>query len=103
MRSSKAENLAQLPQLAQPPYDACASVAQPVAQLTQPLTTTPKDEKKERMRKEMPAAAEIVDWLRAELGQRAADAIVRKGLQGRGGFWVRETGPDGVVREIGSR
>ncbi len=50
----------------------------------------------------MPATAEIVDWLRAELGQAAADAIVRKAMQGRGGFWARETGPDGVTREFGS-
>jgi hypothetical protein len=51
----------------------------------------------------MPITASIVDWLRAELGQPAADAIVRKGMRGRGGFWAREVGPDGITREFGSR
>ncbi len=61
------------------------------------------DGSKVGLRESMPATAEIVDWLRAELGQPRADAIVRKGMQGRGGFWALETGPDGVAREIGSR
>ena len=47
--------------------------------------------------------AEDVDELRQALGTAKADAIVRKGMQGRGGFWVREECPDGVVRETGSR
>ena len=51
----------------------------------------------------MPFAAEVVDWLRLQVGRQAADAIVRRGMRGQGGFYVRETGPDGVVREFGSR
>ena len=59
--------------------------------------------KTDEMRRLMPETAKVVDWLREQLGKEAADAIVRKGMQGRGGFWMRETGPDGVVREFGSR
>ena len=60
-------------------------------------------EEKKGLRELMPWTAGIVDALRRELGEQAADAIVRKGMQGKGGFWTRETGPDGVVREFGSR
>lgn len=55
------------------------------------------------LRELMPGTAEIVDWLRRELGQEAADRIVLGGKQGRGTFWAQERGPDGVVREFGSR
>lgn len=58
---------------------------------------------REEMRRLMPITAEWVDWLRAELGAEAADAIVRAGMRGEGGFWMREQGPDGVWREFGSR
>jgi hypothetical protein len=54
------------------------------------------------LRAVMPAAAEIVDWLRAELGREVADRIVLRGKSGRGGFYVAEVGPDGVFREFGS-
>ena len=60
------------------------------------------EEKKGSLRQVMPVAAEIVDWLRQQLGQQAADAIVLKGKAGRGGFYVAEIGPDGVFREFGS-
>jgi hypothetical protein len=55
------------------------------------------------MRDLMPRTAELVDWLRDQVGRDAADAIVRGGMQGRGTFWAQETGPDGVLREFGSR
>jgi hypothetical protein len=55
------------------------------------------------LRELMPFAAELVDELRALLGKEEADRIVLAGKQGKGTFWVRETGPDGVVREFGSR
>lgn len=51
----------------------------------------------------MPETAAIVDWLRSELGREAADRIVLGGKQGKGTFWAQERGPDGVVREFGSR
>lgn len=51
----------------------------------------------------MPETAAIVDELRAVLGREWADALVRKGMQGRGGFWACEKCPDGQVREFGSR
>lgn len=67
--------------------------------------------KKEEMRELMPETAAIVDWLRElhvalagpEAGLQAANAIVLGGKQGKGTFWAQETGPDGVVREFGSR
>ncbi len=65
--------------------------------------TEEKEAKKQEMRLQRPITAAIVDELRKALGTARADAIVRKGLQGRGGFWVREECPDGVVRETGSR
>jgi hypothetical protein len=66
-------------------------------------TTEKKEAKKEEMRLQRPITASIVDELRRALGVAKADAIVRKGMQGGGGFWVREQCPDGVVRETGSR
>lgn len=51
----------------------------------------------------MPVTAEWVDQLRASIGREAADAIVRKGMAGKGGFWTQEVGPDGVLRTFGSR
>ncbi len=60
-------------------------------------------DEKGSMRELMPETARLVDWLRQEFGKDVADAIVRKGQQGKGGFWVREQCPDGVVREFGSR
>jgi hypothetical protein len=54
------------------------------------------------LREVMPQTAEMVDWLRAELGKEVADAIVAKGRAGKGGFYMAEVGPDGVLREFGS-
>ena len=51
----------------------------------------------------MPETAAIVDELRAALGKEWADRLVLGGKQGKGTFWAQETGPDGVVREFGSR
>jgi len=62
-----------------------------------------KSEESKDLRTLMPFAAEVVDWLRVQLGRDAADTIVRRGMRGQGGFYVREAGPDGVVREFGSR
>jgi hypothetical protein len=50
----------------------------------------------------MPLAAEWVDILRALNGKAAADAQIKRAMAGQGGFWVQETGPDGVVRTFGS-
>ena len=50
----------------------------------------------------MPQTAEIVDWLREQLGKEAADRIVLGGKAGRGTFKAVETGPDGQQREFGS-
>lgn len=50
----------------------------------------------------MPQTAEIVDWLRGELGKEAADRIVLGGKAGRGTFRAVEIGPDGVERTFGS-
>lgn len=55
------------------------------------------------LRELMPQTAEIVDWLRQQLGTAAADRIVLGGKQGKGTFWAQETGADGQVREFGSR
>lgn len=55
------------------------------------------------LREQMPATAEIVDWLRQQLGTEAADRIVLAGKHGKGRFWAQETGADGQVREFGSR
>jgi hypothetical protein len=54
------------------------------------------------LREVMPEAAQVVDWLREQLGKERADRIVLKGKAGRGGFYVAEVGPDGVFREFGS-
>lgn len=62
-----------------------------------------KSEEAADLRTLMPFADEVVDWLRLQVGRQAADAIVRRGMRGQGGFYVRETGTDGVVREFGSR
>lgn len=59
------------------------------------------DEKKD-MRTLMPVTAELVDWLRGLMGKEKADARIKAAMAGKGGFWVREKGPDGVVREFGS-
>jgi hypothetical protein len=59
-------------------------------------------QKKGTLRGVMPVCAEIVDWLRAELGRECADALVAKGKAGQGGFYFAEIGPDGVFREFGS-
>ena len=54
------------------------------------------------LRQVMPVTAELVDWLRQEMGPEQADKILLKGKQGRGGFYAAEVGPDGVLREFGS-
>lgn len=54
------------------------------------------------LRDVMPQTAELVDWLRSQLGTEAADRIVLKGKKGLGGFYAAEIGPDGVFREFGS-
>ena len=58
--------------------------------------------KAESLRSTMPETAEIVDWLRQQLGRQAADRIVLKGKHGKGGFYAAEVGTDGVLREFGS-
>jgi hypothetical protein len=58
---------------------------------------------KQSMRELMPICATWVDWMRELLGKPAADRIVADGMRGRGTFWFRERGPDGVWREVGSR
>ena len=57
---------------------------------------------KKDLRALMPATAEMVDWLRQLLGREKADARIKAAMAGNGGFWAKETGPDGVVREFGS-
>ena len=54
------------------------------------------------MRELMPQTAAWIDELREAFGRETIDQIVRAGMQGKGGFWVEETGPDGVVRTVGS-
>lgn len=54
------------------------------------------------LREVMPVAAELVDWLREQLGREYADQLVLNGKQGRGGFYVAEIGPNGVSREFES-
>ena len=68
-----------------------------------PLKQMNESKKHKSMREVMPMTARWVDELRAELGQEKADAIVKRGMQGKGGFWACETGPDGVVRQVGSK
>lgn len=60
-------------------------------------------EKRDEMRKLMPATAEIVDLFRELVGREQADETIKRAMKGQGGFWVQETCPDGVVREFGSR
>lgn len=60
-------------------------------------------EKRDEMRKLMPVTAEMVDWFRELVGRKQADETIKRAMQGKGGFWVRERCPDGVVREFGSR
>lgn len=55
------------------------------------------------MRELMPATAKMVDWLRKVVGEEKADAQIKAAMAGKGGFWSKETGPDGVEREFGSR
>lgn len=55
------------------------------------------------MREVMPVVAEWVDALRKELGKELIDRQIRSGMRGFCTFWAQERGPDGVVREIGSR
>lgn len=50
----------------------------------------------------MPQTAEVVDWLRRELGKDWADRIVLGGKVGHGTFRAVEIGPDGQRREFGS-
>lgn len=59
--------------------------------------------KKKEMRELMPQTAAIVDELRQALGTDWANRLLRQGQAGRGGFWAQETGPDGVLREFGSK
>jgi hypothetical protein len=94
------------------------SVAQPVAQLTQPHTSQELCVLKARrgkamselkgggMRDLMPVTAWLVDELRRVWGREQADALVRRSMQGQGSISAGnlhsvETGPDGVVREFG--
>jgi hypothetical protein len=51
----------------------------------------------------MPVTAELVDWFRDLVGREHADATIKKAMQGKGGFWVEERCPDGVVRTFGSK
>ena len=60
------------------------------------------EEKPQSLREVMPVTAEMVDWLRSQLGKEYADRLVLKGKSGRGGFYMAEVGPDGVLREFGS-
>lgn len=55
------------------------------------------------MRELMPQTAAWIDELREAFGREAIDRIVRAGMQGKGCLWAQEEGPDGVVREFGSR
>ena len=51
----------------------------------------------------MPVTAEIVDMFRDLVGCEPADATIKAAMQGKGGFWVEERCPDGVVRTFGSK
>lgn len=68
-----------------------------------PLKQMNESKQPKSMRDVMPMTARWVDELRAELGQARANAIVKRGMQGKGGFWACEVGPDGVAREVGSK
>jgi len=60
-------------------------------------------DKGQSLREVMPETAAIVDELRLVLGKAWADRLVLGGKLGKGTFWARETCPDGVVREFGSK
>lgn len=60
------------------------------------------EEPKGSLRELMPQSAEIVDWLRKELGTAWADRIVLGGKTGKGTCRLSETGPDGQHRVFGS-
>jgi len=51
----------------------------------------------------MPKTAELVDQLREAFGAEHIDGLMRQGKVGRGGFWAAEVGPDGELRQYGSR
>ena len=51
----------------------------------------------------MPATADIVDLFRQLVGRKQADETIKLAMQGKGGFWVEERCPDGVVRTFGSK
>jgi hypothetical protein len=51
----------------------------------------------------MPETAGLVDELRQVLGVEWANRLLLQGKAGKGCFWAQETGPDGVVREFGSK
>ena len=55
------------------------------------------------LRAVMPHTAALVDELRVVLGVEWANRLMLQGKAGKGLFWSRETGADGVVREFGSR
>ncbi|MEY2685805.1 MAG: hypothetical protein RL375_3 [Pseudomonadota bacterium] len=55
------------------------------------------------LREVMPETAALVDEMRQVLGVEWANRLLLQGKAGKGGFWSKETGPDGVVREFGSR
>ena len=61
-----------------------------------------KEKKEGSLREVMPFTAEVVDWLRQQVGREAADRIVLGGKNGAGTFRAVETGPDGVQRVFGS-
>jgi hypothetical protein len=60
-------------------------------------------EKQGSLRELMPQTAAWIDQLRDAFGREFIDRQVLGGKQGKGTFWARETGPDGVTREFGSR
>lgn len=61
------------------------------------------EEKKGGMRQQMPVVAAWVDELREAFGREFIDGQIQRGMRGEGTFWAQETGPDGVVRSVGSR
>lgn len=61
------------------------------------------EERKKSQRELMPQTAAIVDLFRELVGRQQADETIKRAMQGKGGFWVEETCPDGVVRTFGSR
>lgn len=61
------------------------------------------NESKKTQRELMPATADIVDLFRQLVGRKQADETIKLAMQGKGGFWVEERCPDGVVRTFGSK